>query len=104
MCARCQCRSGRLAAGRRRGVVLCFMKVICGFQDIRVSGTGHHLLTVTVNRGANLWGAFSGFLWSGLQAGGGQWQVHHVKHAAQAPGHLRRINVKSSLCVLIKHT
>lgn len=84
----CQRRSGRLTAGRRRGVIFCLVKVFRGFEDIRVSWTCHHLLTVAVNGGANLWWAVPGLLWSGLQAGGGQRQVHHVQHVAQASGHL----------------
>lgn len=67
------------------------MKVICGFNDVRIPWTGNHVLAVTASRGASLWRTVSSFVWSGLQTGGRQRQVHHVKHAAEAPGHLRKI-------------
>lgn len=85
-----QCQSDCLAAGRWRGIVFCLLKVLCGFEDIGVSWTRYHLLTVAVNGGADLWGAVPGLLGSGVHGSRGQRQVHHVQHAAQALGHLSR--------------
>lgn len=82
--------SGCLAARGGRGAVLCLVRVVGGFQDVGISRTRHHLLTVTVHGGAHLWGPVTRLPWSGLQSGSREWQVHHIEHVAQASGHLRR--------------